>query len=132
MSLLTMTDCAYGIRFAELNKRDQRRPWSIRQTSIYHKYRTETRASTWVMVAASKSLETNIDRYVRSCTDIPQLNPFEIHVLILDNALVNWRQCILHLTERATQQVRKNLLRLPLRVTLIPGIVGESHRGLCR
>lgn len=57
------------------------------------------------MVAASKRTETSLDRYIKSCEDITQLNPFEIHLIVLDTALANWRPYIVGLTEKITQQV---------------------------
>ena len=104
-SRLTNLELAYGLRYAELNNRRAQDPWSIRQTVVYHKYKTNDRSSTWVMIAASRRTETSLDRYIKSCEDIAQLNPFEIHLILLDTALANWRPYIVDLTERITQQV---------------------------
>ena len=57
------------------------------------------------MISASEPTEVALDRYIRSCTDLASLNAFEIHVIVLDNALANWRPYIIDLTERVTQQV---------------------------
>ncbi|KAL2047080.1 hypothetical protein N7G274_001099 [Stereocaulon virgatum] len=97
-------DIAYGLRYVELNGRDEEKPWSIRQTAIYHKYRADGRSSTWIMIAASRRTEICLDRYVRSCTDIAALNAFEIHVIVLDTALGNWRPYVIYLTERVAKQ----------------------------
>lgn len=99
---------AYGLRYAELNNRRVQNPWSLRQTVVYHKYKANDESSSWVMIAASKRTETSLDRYIESCEDIAQLNPFEIHLIVLDTALANWRPYIVDLTERITQQVRAN------------------------
>jgi len=58
------------------------------------------------MIAASKRTKRSLDRYVRSCNNLASLNPFEIHVIVLDTALENWRPYIIALTERVMQQVR--------------------------
>lgn len=105
-SRLTHLEIAYGIRYAELNNRSVEDPWSIRQTAIYHKFKANDRSSSWVMIAASKRTETSLDRYIKSCKDIAQLDPFEIHLIVLDTALANWRPYIVGLTEKVTQQVR--------------------------
>ena len=101
------TECAYGLRYAELTKRDGSNPWSIRQTAICHKYTAVDESSIWTMIAASETTRSSLDLYVRSCTDLASLNPFEIHVLVLDSALANWRLYIIALTERITHQVRR-------------------------
>lgn len=103
-------ECAYGLRFAELNKRGGNRPWSIRQTAIHHKYKAANKSSSWVMIAASEKTQSSLDLYARSCTDLASLNPFEFHVLILDSALSNWRSYIIFLTERLTHQSDKVLV----------------------
>ena len=107
------TECAYGLRYAELNNREGNNPWSIRQTAIYHKYTAADKSSSWTMIAASERTRSSLDLYVKSCTDLASFNPFEIHVLVLDSALANWRSYIIDLTERISLQVRKSaLLRL--------------------
>ena len=60
------------------------------------------------MISASERTEVALDRYIRSCTDVASLNAFEIHVIVLDNALANWRPYIIDLTERVTQQVHSS------------------------
>ena len=94
----------------ELNKRDGNSPWSIRQTAIYHKYMAADRSSSWIMIAASERTQSSIDLYIRNCTDLASFNPFEIHVLVLDSALSNWRSYIIDLSERITYQVRRAVL----------------------
>ena len=107
------TECAYGLRYAELNNREGNNPWSIRQTAIYHKYTAADKSSGWIMIAASERTRSSLDLYVKSCTDLASFNPFEIHVLVLDSALANWRSYIIDLTERINCQVRRPaLLRL--------------------
>ena len=100
------TECAYGLRYAELNNREGNNPWSIRQTAFYHKYTAADKSSSWIMIAASERIRSSLDLYVKSCTDLALFNPFEVHVLVLDSALANWRSYIIDLTERITLQVR--------------------------
>ena len=79
--------------------------WSLRQTAIYHQYRTTSSSSTWLIISPSEKIEKCLDRYTKSCTSLLQLNPFEIHIIVLDAALENWRPYIVSLTESVTQQV---------------------------
>lgn len=104
-SVLMILECAYGIRYVELHGRASRMPWSVRQTVIYHKYRVQGEASTWILIAASSKTEVCLDRYIKSCRDLSNINPFEIHVIIIDVALANWRPYITYLTEEITKQV---------------------------
>lgn len=100
-------ECAYGLRYAELNKRGGNRPWSIRQTAIYHKYTAVDKSSSWVMIAASQRTRASLDLYIGNAgsrIDLASLNPFEIHALVLDSALTNWRSYIIALTEQITHQ----------------------------
>ena len=59
------------------------------------------------MIAAPERTKSSLERYVASCTDLASLNPFEIHVLIFDSALANWRSYIIALTEKISLQVRR-------------------------
>ena len=113
-SRLIHVEIAYAFRYAERNNRSVQEPWSIRQTAIYQKFKATYRSSSWVMIAASERTETSLDRYIKSCENITQLNPFEIHLVVLDTILANWRPYIVGLTERITQQVR------PISVTSPP------------
>ena len=119
-------ECAYGLRYAELNNREGSNPWSIRQTAIYHKYTAADKSSSWIMIAASERTRSSLDLYVRSCTDLASFNPFEIHVLVLDSALANWRSYIIELTERITSQVRG-----PAPLCLITILLNSCSRTKC-
>ncbi|MCJ1402112.1 hypothetical protein MMC11_005331 [Xylographa trunciseda] len=102
-SFCTGFECAYGLRYVELNSRKgTTEPWSVRQTVVYHKYIMAQQSSTWVLIAASSTTELRIDRYVKSFDKLANLNPFEIHLIILDTALANWRPYIIFLTEKIT------------------------------
>ncbi len=103
--ILMYSEMAYGIRYVERNKRNVPESWSIRQTAIYHKFRSNKRSSTWIMISASERTERCLDRYVKSCRDVASLSPFEIHLIVLDTALANWRPYIVGLTEKVTEQV---------------------------
>ncbi|MCJ1250174.1 hypothetical protein MMC30_007400 [Trapelia coarctata] len=97
-------ECAYGLRYVELNHRQTTEPWSIRQTVVYHKFITETQSSTWLMIAPSESTQLQWDRYLKSFRDISKTNPFEFHVILLDTALANWRPYVISLTQRITRE----------------------------
>lgn len=75
---------------------------------MYHKYQVKERSSTWVMVSASKAARLGVDRYIKSSKLPTTLNPFDIHLILLDTALAKWRPYIVYLTEQVMNQVRKH------------------------
>ena len=105
--MLKFPECAYGLKYVELNSRSSSSPWSIRQTAIYHQYayKHDRYFSTWLLVAPSKGTKQSVETYVKQSSDLSTLNPFEIHLLILDGSLANWRPYIVYLTEKITEQV---------------------------
>ncbi|KAL8900753.1 MAG: hypothetical protein Q9192_000912 [Flavoplaca navasiana] len=103
-------ECAYGLRFVELNHRGTREPWSVRQTAIYHRYMLEGKASTWIMISPSVKIKASLNKYVSSSENLAALNPFEIHVILLDTALGNWRSYIIYLTEEVSKQTDRVLV----------------------
>ena len=104
--VLIKTECAYALRYVELNHRDTDAPWSVRQTAVYHKYKMDKRSSTWVTISISERAERCLDRYIKSSQHLAIENPFDVHLILLDTALANWRPYIVSLTERITKQVR--------------------------
>lgn len=113
--LMLIPEIAYGLKYVELNNRSARKPWSTRQSAIYHRYAygQEANTSTWVLVASSRRTKRSVGKYVRGSSDLTALNPFEIHLIILDTSLANWRPYIIYLTEQITEQVEIWLLSYP-------------------
>ena len=107
-SSLIGLDCAYGLRYVELNNRGKAEPWSIRQTAIYHKYKPDTKSSTWIMVSASPNTRRVLERYISSSEDLASLKAFELHLLMIDAALANWPQYIMDLTDNISGQVSQS------------------------
>ena len=107
LAMLKSAECAYGLKYVELNNRSSRKPWSIRQTAIYHQYayKNDRHLSTWLLVAPSERTKQLVETYVKESSDLLTLNPFEIHLVILDASLANWRPYIVYLTEQITEQV---------------------------
>ncbi|KAL9002194.1 MAG: hypothetical protein Q9188_004864 [Gyalolechia gomerana] len=55
-------------------------------------------------------IEDSLNGYINSFENLSALNPFEIHVILLDTALGNWRSYIIFLTEEISKQSDKILL----------------------
>lgn len=92
-------ECAYELRYVEPNPYYIKKPWRVRQTAIYHRYKSEGGSSTWIVVSASGNTESSIDRYIKSAGDLTEHCPFDMHLLIIEAALSNWRPYIFHLRD---------------------------------
>jgi hypothetical protein len=53
----------------------------------------------------SDSVYSILRSYISACEDLSTINPFEIHVLVLNAAMANWRPYLIHLTTETGQQV---------------------------
>ncbi|CZR64137.1 uncharacterized protein PAC_14034 [Phialocephala subalpina] len=98
-------ECAYGLRYVELNNHgNQKEPWSVRQTGIYHKFEGSTEI--WVFISPSPLIESkaveHIDQIKEKC--IKGVNPFELHLKLIIASLSNFRWYIKSLVERAAEQ----------------------------
>ena len=98
-------ECAYCLRYVDLNHRNPERPWSIRQMAVYQKYRHVKRSSTWILVSASPKTEICIDEYIKSVANLQDVDPFELHVLVLEVAFSTWRPYVVYLAQRISQRI---------------------------
>lgn len=110
--LINLSECAYALRYVESTYRESNGPWSLCPSVIYHKYDVSDQSSTWVMVSASGKIEQCLDQYLKCSPNLVGLNPFEVHLLVLDAALADWRPYIINLTERIIKQVGNCLSRI--------------------
>ncbi|KAH8749439.1 hypothetical protein BGZ57DRAFT_861392 [Hyaloscypha finlandica] len=97
-------ECAYGLRYVEKNGYgDKKEPWSVRQTAIYQKYKDGM--ETWVFISASKQAETKAIEYIDrfGINRSSSTTPFDLHLILLEVALANWRWYIKSLVERTTE-----------------------------
>ncbi|PMD20728.1 hypothetical protein NA56DRAFT_173782 [Hyaloscypha hepaticicola] len=97
-------ECAYGLRYVEKNGYgDKKEPWSVRQTAIYQKY--EDGMETWVFISASKQAEIKAIEFIDQCgvNRSSSTTPFDLHLILLEVALANWRWYIKSLVERTTE-----------------------------
>jgi len=113
-------ECAYGLRYVEENGYGNRKdPWSVRQTAIYHKYEKEM--GTWILISPSKQAKAKIIENInleKLKTGVK--NPFELHVVLLDTALANWRWYIKSLVEQVTEHSSR----------IVTATVGKGQLGL--
>jgi hypothetical protein len=47
-----------------------------------------------------------LDAYLTNCEEIPFLNPFEMHLLLLDTAMAHWRPYLAFMAAETNEQVR--------------------------
>lgn len=104
--LTSDVECAYVLRFVELNHRgNEAMPWSSRQFAVYHKFESVHKSSTWVFIALSQRAQVRLEEYIQSCGELKDINPFEVHALLLDTAISNWRQYMIYLTAEINDRV---------------------------
>ena len=92
-----MTGLYYQLRYPELNYRSKERPWSIRQTGMYHQRNDECDLFIVVNPVADSNFETQLmalthagERKLASYAD----SPMSIHALLLRSYVSNWRWCL--------------------------------------
>jgi hypothetical protein len=99
-------ECAYVLRYLELNHRgNEDLPWSLRQTAFYHRFDKSSSTSSWVYVALSLRAQARLDAYLKATGNVAVFNPFELHLLLLDTAMANWRPYLVHLAAQTNNQV---------------------------
>jgi Mg2+ and Co2+ transporter CorA len=100
-------ECMYGLRFMELNGRDDpNQPtykWSFRQSAIYCKICTNPQEATWVFTSPQAAVQCQLDQYIHRSADVGTSNSFEIHLLLFDNAIANWRYFLVDLAAETDQ-----------------------------
>ncbi|KAJ4988217.1 hypothetical protein SVAN01_06313 [Stagonosporopsis vannaccii] len=104
-------ECCYILRYVELTKRGRgRKPWSLRQFAVYHRYKParSSPCSTWIMAGVLQCTEKLLDRYTQGVKDLAEANPFELHMIFLDRCITNWRPYLAHLARLVQEQSGKS------------------------
>jgi hypothetical protein len=105
-------ECMYGLRFVELNGRgvtsQPTSRWSFRQTAVYCNFGAVPQDSTWIFVTPSRLAQERLDGYA-SCKHETSAKPFEIHLLLLDTAMTNWRHYLVELAAETDQHAAQSL-----------------------
>jgi hypothetical protein len=104
-------ECMYGMRFFELNGRgsvqEPSTQWSLRQSIVYSRSCSDMETTTWLFVTISPIVQKRLDAYVTGSERADLANPFEIHLIILQTIISNWRFFLIALSteidEEATQ-----------------------------
>lgn len=106
-------ECMYGLRFVEQNGRGNAyQPtsrWSFRQTAVYCSFPSALEQSTWIFVTPSALAQQRIDGYASCRNESSKFNPFEIHLLLLDTAMMNWRHYLIDLAAETDQHAAQLL-----------------------
>ncbi|KAK4941155.1 hypothetical protein LTR10_018828 [Elasticomyces elasticus] len=114
-------ECAYVLRLVELNRRgDEGRPWSMRQFAVHQRYVTSSNTSTWTYIALTKRCEVRLKGYLGGVDGGGISNPFEIHLLLLDMAVANWRPYLVWLTAEINERADKVIVSSVEGDSLVP------------
>ena len=106
-------ECMYGLRFIDLNGRGTPEHatsrWSLRQSAIYCSFNPGKDEATWIFVTPSQLAQQRLDEYLyrrkKDCTP----DPFDVHLLLLDTAIANWRPYIVDLAAETDQHAAQLL-----------------------
>lgn len=98
-------ECVYGFRYAANNGKTSpgEDPWSIRQIAIYQSYHHLQKATVWIIIGASKEMESCMRDFFEADADSDIFYPFALHAMLMENSLGNWRWYITYLTERVQE-----------------------------
>jgi hypothetical protein len=113
LNIEIILECAYGFRYAKLNGRfaaingnPDYDPWSIRQVAVYQQYNSTHDRNTFLIVAPADELRQIVEQEVLNTTKRRQrLNPFRLHLIVLQALQENWRLYIRDLEITLKKQV---------------------------
>ena len=88
------------------NKKDGQKLWSLRQSAVYCRTDYESQKSTWLFVSLCEAAQKRINEYVQCCGEEPALHPFDIHFILVDIAVTQWRPYLVELTKDVEDHVR--------------------------
>ncbi|KAH6639407.1 hypothetical protein C7974DRAFT_130747 [Boeremia exigua] len=103
-------ECCYILRYVEKTQRGGgRKPWSLRQFAVYNRYKPAQNSpcSTWILAGVSHCTETLLDGYTQNVRNLAEANPLELHMILLDRCITNWRPYLAHLTSLVKEQSGK-------------------------
>jgi hypothetical protein len=115
---------AYMLRRVELHGRELaegQSPWSIRQTGVYHSFKSKLSdnansslgKSVFLMVAPSPTVEEQLEEYFESRTTVSQpVSAWNTHRLLVADSLKNWMDYMAHLEEKSKEQVSRPISHL--------------------
>ncbi|KAF8537931.1 hypothetical protein BDD12DRAFT_886648 [Trichophaea hybrida] len=98
-------ELCYTLKFGVNNGRKEPMDpyaWSIRQTSVYQKFRYNERNSTWILVQPAESVQSRLMAAVSNkkeddSMDSPIQSPLKTHLLFLSAVSEGWRDYFNHL-----------------------------------
>lgn len=107
-------ELCYTLKFGVNNGRKEALDpyaWSIRQTSVYQKFRYSERNSTWILVQPAESVQSRLIAAVSNeKTNGPEealvQNPLKMHLLFLSAVSEGWRDYYNHLEKIFYHTVR--------------------------
>ncbi len=113
----------FNLRSVEATTYDSRRPWSIRQTAVYHSFDVENGRTVWIFVkgnclfrdriesAAANSSKTEKKNNITSFDTVPAAfaSSLNVHLMLCEWARENWRWYINFLEEFFQELTRRSL-----------------------
>jgi hypothetical protein len=101
-------ECMYGLRFFEPNGRGSMQEpttqWSLRQSTIYSRSCSSTEETIWLFITISPIVQRRLDAYITGNQRADLANNFEIHLIILQTVISNWRFFLIALSAEIDEE----------------------------
>lgn len=113
MVLTTAIDISYQIRYCEENHRDEKQPWSTRQTGIYHHHSPSDDFDLFILLNPYPKdtcvLEQEICNLSTSPRSVQSLvaSPYRMHTLLFALYSDNWRWHFRYISHEFMKKVTK-------------------------
>ena len=62
-------------------------------------------SSIWLLTSVSGLAQARIDKYIEAAGNVKQFDPFEVHLLLVDTAMANWRPYLVYMATDINEQV---------------------------
>ncbi|CAF9911789.1 MAG: hypothetical protein HETSPECPRED_000445 [Heterodermia speciosa] len=128
---------SYQIRYTEENKRSSVRPWSLRQTGVYHHHSLNPQFDLFIFIhpkedsLVEESLMSLSESTAASQASLKAIceNPFRIHMLLFSSYLDNWRWYFRYLDEEF-EGMNDEALTLDLKTTAAASLSFDKVQSL--
>ncbi len=95
--LIRETEFCFSIKYPELHGRDAEEPWVMRQLLVHQRCDFQSKSSTWIFLQCPLHLQRTLADAGSRVALSEDPKPLELHMIILNYTLKNWRDYINHL-----------------------------------
>ncbi|KIW68634.1 hypothetical protein PV04_04568 [Phialophora macrospora] len=107
---ITPWECAYIVRFPELNHRSLASPWSTRQFLVYQQLPRTQLSPSFIFAGIGRSAEDALRDHLARQNDIQSLYWWELHLVLLTTGVSAWRPYLAYLAGKVDRQAERAVL----------------------